>query len=117
MQIRGECEALEQAKSGLNEQLTQIRQQRAACRYVTRPDYQDETVTAERVELLDALATPEEIRAEQQDRARLRDAHRQAERTESAVEFAGLYADDVWQDDEMSSTPCRDMRCGDRRMR
>jgi len=52
------------------------------------------------VELLDALATPEEIRAEQQDRARLSEAQQQAERAEAAVEFAGLRADDVWQDDE-----------------
>lgn len=99
-QARGECEALEQAKAELNEQLVQIRQQRAACRYVTRPDYQDDVVTAERVELLDALATPEAIRAEQQDRARLPEAQQQAERAEAAVEFAGLRTDGVWQDDE-----------------
>ena len=99
-QARGECESLEQAKAELNEQLVQIRQQRAACRYVTRPDYQDDVVTAERVELLDALATPEAIRAEQQDRARLSEAQQQAERAEAAVEFAGLRADAVWQDDE-----------------
>ena len=66
---------------------------------------------------MDALAAPEEIRAEQQDRARLPGAQQQAERTDAAAEFAGLYADDVWQDDEMSPTPYRDMRCGDRRMR
>ncbi|MBC2681482.1 hypothetical protein GSS87_03575 [Corynebacterium sp. 4HC-13] len=99
-QARGECEALEQATAELDEQLTQIRQQRAACRYVTRPEYQDDPVTAERVDLLGTLATPEVIRAEQQDRAQLSEAQRQAERAEAAVEFAGLRADAVWQDDE-----------------
>ncbi|WP_146206318.1 hypothetical protein [Auritidibacter sp. NML100628] len=100
IQARSECEALEQAKAELDEQLVQIRQQRAACRYVTRPDYQDDAVTAERVDLLDALATPEVIRAQQQDRARLPVVQQQAERAEAAVEFAGLRADAVWQDDE-----------------
>lgn len=52
------------------------------------------------MELLDALATPEEIRAEQQDRTRLPEAQQQTERAEAAVEFAGLRADDVWPDDE-----------------
>lgn len=70
--------------------MRQIRQQRAACRYITRPDYQDDAVTAERVNLLDALATPEEIRAERTDRARLPEAQQQAERAEAAVDFAGL---------------------------
>lgn len=74
----------------MGEQLRQIRQQRAACRYITRPDYQDDAVTAERVNLLDALATPEEIRAERTDRARLPEAQQQAERAEAAVDFAGL---------------------------
>lgn len=100
VQARGECAALEQTKSELAEQLVQIRQQRAACRYVTRPDYQDDAVTAARVELLDALATPEVIRAERTYRARLPEAQQQAERAEAAVEFAGLRADAVWQDDE-----------------
>uniref|UniRef100_UPI0037C18CCF hypothetical protein n=1 Tax=Helicobacter pylori TaxID=210 RepID=UPI0037C18CCF len=88
VQARGECEALEQAKAELDEQLVQIRQQRLACRYVARPEYQDDAVTAERVELLDALATPEAIRAEWTDRARLPEAQQQAERAEAAVEFA-----------------------------
>lgn len=52
------------------------------------------------MDLLDALATPEEIRAEQQDRTRLPEAQQQTERAEAAVEFAGLRADDVWPDDE-----------------
>ena len=42
------------------------------------------------MELLDALATPEEIRAERTDRARLPEAQQQAERAEAAVDFAGL---------------------------
>ena len=49
---------------------------------------------------MDALATPEEIRAEQRERARLPEAQQQAERAEAAVEFAGLRADAGWQDDE-----------------
>ena len=52
------------------------------------------------MDLLDALATPEEIRAERTDRARLPEAQQQAEQAEAAVEFAGLRADAVWQDDE-----------------
>ena len=52
------------------------------------------------MDLLDTLATPEEIRAERTDRARLPEVQQQAERAEAAVEFAGLCADAVWQDDE-----------------
>ena len=88
VQARGECEALERDKERLSEQLVQIRQQRAACRYVTRPDYQDDAVTAER-----------------QDRVRLPEVQQQAERAEMAAEFAGLRADGVWQGDEKTSAP------------